>query len=159
MQKNIFRVGLIVVALILWGHNGYRFFVGFKQADKTPKGTQAATFDISTIINNGKGLPEFKPYRSDSRDPFRNRLTSTPATKRKTKAKAPKASAKLIRPPRLLLLGVISDPAGSMAVIEDAKHNIHFVGVQDSVSGARIESVKKRIVIYSYQKKRFKLVM
>ena len=165
LPKNILPIALGCFALIIWGHNSYKFFKGIKAADE-PDLLQ--NFDVSKRIVAKIDVsvqPEEWVYESKYRDPFENRLFVKRPVKKTTQPKkqknspAKKVSATAVQLPKLRLRGVIADPNGSLAVIEDARQHVFFAHAGDSISGVKIVRVDSTRIACEYQKQKFTLVL
>ncbi len=165
LPKNILPIALGCFALVIWGHNSYKFFKGIKAADE-PDNLQS--YEVKRSITpkiDALGQSEHWVYESKYRDPFENRLfvqraISKPAPPKKPKNRAgKKVSAPTVQFPKLRLTGVIADPNGSLAVIEDSKQQVFFAHEGDSISGVKIVSVDSMTIACEYQKQKFTLVL
>ncbi len=162
LPKNLLPVILGALALILWGHNSYKFVKGIKTADvqNPAKSPLLATNTIPTMVADKKN--DNWVYESKFRDPFENRLFEKRSVKKRTQQKnslAKKVSAPAVQFPKLRLRGVIADPNGSLAVIEDARQHVFFAHEGDSISGVKIVRVDSTRIACEYQKQKFTLVL
>ena len=162
LPRNILPIALGCFALIIWGYNSYNFFKGIKAADE-PDLLQSS--DVSKRIVpeiDVSVLPEEWVYESKYRDPFENRLFVKRPAKKTTQQKnspAKKVSAPAVQFPKLRLRGIIADPNGSLAVIEDARQHVFFAHAGDSISGVKIVRVDSTRIACEYQKQKFTLVL
>ena len=165
LSKNVLPVILGALALIIWGHNSYKFVKGIKTADaQNPvQSPLLATHTIPTMVADKKN--DNWVYESKYRDPFENRLfvqrparkTTLPIKQRNSPAK--KVSAPAMQFPKLRLRGIIADPNGSLAVIEDVRQHVFFAHEGDSISGVKIVSVDSTRIDCEYQKQKFTLML
>lgn len=165
LPRNILPIALGCFALIIWGHNSYKFFKGIKAADE-PDLLQSS--DVSKRIVpeiDVSVLPEEWVYESKYRDPFENRLFVKRPAKKRTQSKkqknsqTKKVSAPAVLLPKLRLRGIIADLNGSLAVIEDARQHVFFAHAGDSISGVKIVRVDSTRIACEYQKQKFTLVL
>lgn len=161
-MKKYAKTVLIIVALALWGHNGYRFFSGVNNADEPTAEIHKESDSHEFVLADSNRARLRLAYDNSSRDPFRNWLTARPApgSQAKPKTRLPqKVQKKTVTPPKLTLLGVIEDPGGSMAIIEDAQKNVHFAVAKDTISGVAIKSVAPREITVSFDNREFRLAL
>ena len=162
LPKNILPIVLGCFALVIWGHNSYKFFKGIKAADE-PDLLQSSDNSRRIVAKiDASAQSEDWFYESKYRDPFENWLFVQRPVKKTTQQKnspAKKVSAPAVQFPKLRLRGVIADPNGSLAVIEDARQHVFFAHEGDSISGVKIVSVDSTRIDCEYQKQKFTLVL
>jgi len=160
--KNILPIALGCFALFIWGHNSYKFFKGIKAADE-PDLLQSSDVSKRIVAKiDASAQSEDWFYESKYRDPFENWLFVQRPYRKTTQQKnrpAKKVSAPAVQFPKLRLTGVIADPNGSLAVIEDARQHVFFAREGDSISGVKIVRVDSTRIACEYQKQKFTLVL
>ena len=160
MNKNNLLVGLlIIVAVIVWGHNFYSIFLGVTAPDEEVYQPET-DFLVQT---NGSKLPEEDQntfvYRAKYRDPFK------PAAKRATQDAKVQKSKTINRPapkatipfPQLRFGGVIRDGQGLLALIHLPNGDSRFLSVGDSLQGVRILKVEDKLLKCSFQDREYEL--
>ncbi len=139
-KKTILPYLLAILALIIWGHNGYRILRGLLQADEIPSNIKL--FDWQAQVVAAENQLDVKPfsYRSEFRDPFKDWLR----TDLNPKPSAPiQKVSKMPLPalPALRLTGILKDAAGFLAVIEAPDGEVHFVRKREQISGVEIIAI------------------
>jgi hypothetical protein len=131
---------LALLAMIIWGHNGYRILRGLLQAGEIP--VNISLFDWQAQVIAAENQLDVKPfgYRAEFRDPFKDWLH----TDRNPKASTP--IQKVSKPPlpalpALRLTGILKDAAGVLAVIEAPDGEVHFVRNSEQISGVEIIAI------------------
>ncbi len=154
-NKSHLKVILILVALSIWLHNGYRFFKGVKQADEPTKFRLEAS---DTNLPESAASPLLHEWTDEAkhRDPFKNWLvTANPQPpKRKPVIVERKQPPQL---PAVRLLGLIEDKNGRMAVLENANRQTAFARPGDEFDGLKILTVDSIEVSCEYEKNKFVL--
>lgn len=163
LPKNLLPIILGFMALVIWGHNGIKFFKGIRSADE-PSALHPHLLETRMITKTGKDV-EFDDwvYEPKFRDPFENWLIVRKKPKKKPRPKKRAQNKKNPSPslplPRLRLTGIIKDPSGSLAIIEDTKQEIFFVQRGDTIAGVKIVSVDSTRIDCEYKNQKFTLIL
>ena len=159
--KNFLTGALIVFALVIWGHNGYKFVRGFQSPYETPASVQPVS-GLNTMLFKDTQKETSWVYESKYRDPFINQITGNKRARKKVdnKPKVAKNAVKQeVRLPKLRFAGIIKDFERPLAIIEDMHREVFFVDLGDSVAGVRIMSIDSNKVSCQYKTKKFTLML
>jgi len=156
MNKSTFRILLIIVALMVWFHNGYKFFIGVQKADEVITTKEKSGDD--SVLQDSTAVETRWVYEASFRDPFKNWLAKSmpkkPSVKRKKVGKKIKRSAP--KPPKVRLNGIIKDGKGTLCIIEN-QGETKFVRTGDKVFGVKIVSIDSNVVAYEFNGDEFVL--
>lgn len=156
MNKTTFRILLIIVALLVWFHNGYKFFIGVQKSDEVTI-TKAKPGD-DFVLQDSATVEKRWVYEASFRDPFKNWLVKSKPTKHSAKRKKPNKKIKqpVPKPPRVRLQGIIKDDKGTLCIIEN-QGEIRFVRTGDKVFDVKIVAIDSNVVAYEFNGNQFVL--
>lgn len=157
-RKNTIVFLLLLLALAIWGHNGYRMLKGLQltSEDGVPENVDAGEAKSDTSHTKTAGRGAFV-YRADLRDPFAHWVQERkPHAAMPTHQSLP-ARAQAPTPPRLRLSGIIHDARGVLAVLESPEGEIHFAKSKDVIAGVEILAIASASVTCRFAKVRYEI--
>lgn len=156
INKTTFRILLIIAALLVWFHNGYKFFIGVQKSDEVTI-TKAKPGD-DFVLQDSATVEKRWIYEASFRDPFKNWLVKS--RPKKPSAKPKKVSRKIKKsapkPPRVRLNGIIKDGKGTLCIIEN-QGETKFVRTGDKVFDVKIVAIDSNVVSYEFNGNQFVL--
>ena len=162
LTNNSLKFFLIAFALIVWGNNGYKIFKGIQNSDEL-KGLELPMAARSVLSDDGAISKNNWTYKQHTRDPFQNLLAGFQKHKQPITMKRKNAVRQAKKPalqlPSLRLVGIIRDPIGAIAIIEDSQQSVFFVSKSDSVAGVQIVSIDSIRVNCKYEQHSFALTL
>ncbi len=156
-NKKVVIPLLLVLSVVIWSHNIYRVIKSVFNAEDEIIMEQAFEKESETeyeLKRNDKPREKFV-YQSDFRDPFKDWLHLKKKKEPHPEALKIEIPVPPVRLPRLRFTGLLQDSSGNLAVIEDPRGQIHFVDVNDSVSGVIITNITEQIINCKYKGKDF----
>ena len=156
IDKKYLPYILALLAVIIWGHNGYRIFHGLLHLDNISENTEAFHWTPQVIAAETQLTAKPFIYEANHRDPFKNWLQAPqkkkPAyKKRQTKKQPPKP------PPALRLTGILKDASGTMAIVEFPDGAVFFVREKDVIEDIRFLRIESNSVFCRFKKQEFKV--
>ena len=149
---------LAVLAVIIWGHNGYQVFRGLLKSDDISGHYNVNEWQPQKIAVNANLNGELFIYKAQYRDPFKNWLRD--GIKKRPKRmilKKAKQKKPLPSPPVLRLTGVLKDEYGVLAIIEAPGGDVQFVRESGEIAGVTIVSIDSNSVNCKFGKQAFRL--
>ncbi|MBD3288910.1 hypothetical protein GF337_08920 [candidate division KSB1 bacterium] len=157
IDKKYLPYMLAVLAVLIWGHNGYRIFHGLLHLDNISENTEAFHWTPQVIAAETQLTAKPFIYEANHRDPFKNwlqvaRKSASVHQKRQQKRKLPPTP-----PPALRLTGILGDANGTMAIIEFPNGAVHFVREKDIIDNITIIKIESNAVLCRFEKQEFKV--
>ncbi len=154
IDKKYLPYILALLAVIIWGHNGYRIFHGLLKVDQISDNVQAFHWTLQNIAADSQLTAKFFIYNADYRDPFQNWLQAPqkkkPAYKKQQAKKQPSKP-----PPALRLTGILKDASGTMAIVEFPDGAVYFVREKDVIEDVKILRIESNSVFCRFEKQEF----
>jgi hypothetical protein len=146
---------LVILAFIVWGHNGYRLIRGISSSDQdavTAKMEGPSTLALVDSSWFGWEYPE------KGRDPFQlparhNAKTVDSSQKARVRKKASEPPSC----PPLRLTGIIRDNDGPLAVLEGLAQEVHLVRPGQQVDSILVRAIREKSVTIEYRRAQFEL--
>ncbi|GEM_PF-2188067 len=147
LEKRSIQLVLGITVIVIWGFNMLQIVDMSKDSEETNKSTK---IEFSKAFFT---LPNFREYqyKGDYKDPFEIKLSKIKREPNIPKSK--KSNKKTVRPPQLKLTGIIE----GTALIQNNNQTVFFVGVGDTVEGARIESIVQDSVTLVFKQRTFSI--
>ena len=153
INKTTLRVLLIMVALSVWFHNGYKFFIGVQKSDEVT--VEKSRLDDELAEPDSARLETGWTYDASLRDPFQNWLLK-PKPVQPSKAVHRTKPQPAPKPPQLRLQGIIQDGNGILAILENNSET-RFVRAGDNVFDIKIVAIDSTVLSYEFNKAQFVL--
>ncbi len=148
-KKKFNLVLLFIIAIAVWGSNGYRMIKGITLGDSSGAMPEVKTGQVQlNLLSDSLASWE---YPKSGRDPFFLTVQKTVAKS----VSAPKRKKPEIIPPRLLLTGIILDHNERVAVIETPDRNVHFLKEKAELDSLVIDKIAEKHIVVKYKRKTF----
>lgn len=149
-NKKIILFFLCLIAVLIWGSNGYRILKGVAGSGET---TSLSIIKTSNITEQKIDSTWFSwQYPAAKRDPFvpiRKKINRSQNMTNSPDKKEDKS------PPKIRIKGIIKDEKGEQVIIEDSKRFVHFVQCGETLDSLKVLSVKGTIVYVLYKGNKF----
>ncbi len=146
---------LLIVAVLVWGLNGYRLIKGINLTDQPSLFQDLNSQNFSGVWQDSVWYKY--QYISVDRDPMFMPIKKMIMKKQIHNRKKEKRKKPEIKCPQLRLTGVITDEMGKLAVILDVNQYTYFVRQNQQLDSVQISAISDSCVIISYKNKKFKL--
>jgi hypothetical protein len=162
IPKAITPILLGVLAIVIWGHNSYRFITGVSAEEDTTVSGHDLGVEWSWDSQDSSATETQWVFDPQYRDPFQSWLLPVPkapepAKNRKPERRSGRQSLIPAEQPQIKLVGIIQDERGTLAVVEDNANMTWFALPGDTVSQSMITEVKSTSIRYRYKGKEFTL--
>ena len=141
-RKTAVIPALIVLSLLIWGHNAFRIFLGIAQNDAESGDGGSVVESINTGADtSGAQKPRFV-YSEKIRDPFQPAFwPEQPGSKLPVRKTTPRPEPKPSLP-ALRFCGVVRDPAGSLALVEGPDGETRLLRETESIAEVRVTAIE-----------------
>jgi hypothetical protein len=145
---------LVLVAVMVWGHNAYRVVRDIQQSDTFDRAngqqTKPLALKIDTTWMN-------KTYPPSGRDPFQ--WYHPESVTKQVQHRKQTAKKQVPDPPNIRFIGMVCDDHGELAVLEWPENQVHFVRPGQQINSITIDRIGDDKLYYIYQQKRYELEM
>ncbi len=143
-MKKYLNIILVTAAFCLWVVIFYKIVWQDEEQESGPVNyKQSRNLNLQTTSNDSL-YPEDR-----QKDPFRNRFNYPPPKKKITSNKIRREIPKK-DPPRMTLLGIISDPRGAIAMISFPDNSVKFLRVNDKFSDIELVEINSKEVAFKF---------
>jgi len=142
MKKKTLNLILLTIAVSIWLYVFYKFIFS-EDGEGQPLTDQPVSIQVSSKADSLRVSYNAQELKNPFRTPYNKKSVSKPVKKVIVKKEE-------IKNPKLILMGIVSDKQGRLAMIQFPDWQVHFVREGDKVGEVKILKITEKKVMYNY---------